>query len=116
MTDYPKLSVHVTFKVSALARVPEPVVKLAICPIVPAEEATNVADANTDVNAPLAVKVCSITVLLVPAECVFVTASARLKPLVAVSVPNVVSVTAGVNVASVTAINPNPLVPADVFV
>lgn len=112
----PRLSVHVIFKVSLVANVPEPVEKFAICGIVPTDEALNVADANTDVNAPDAVNVCSIVVLLVPALWVFVVASARCKPFVDISPVRVVFAAAGVIEDSVDAIKPAPLVPADVFV
>ena len=97
-------NVQVIFKVSFVAKSPEPVLKLAMCGIVPAAPALNKAEAKTEVKAPLAVKVCSIVVLLVPAEWVFVTASARANPLVAISPVKVVLPTAGVIDDSVDAI------------
>ncbi len=101
---------------SFVASVPLPVAKLAMCGIVPAEEALNKAEAKTEVNAPLAVKVCSINVVFDAAVCVLVVASALESPLVAISPVNVVSPTAGVMVDSVDATQPAPRVPAAVFV
>jgi hypothetical protein len=102
--DQPRLSVHVILRVSFVANVPLPVEKLAICGIVPTDAALNVADANTDVNAPDAVNVCSIVVLFVPALWVFVVASARASPLVEISPVSVVFAAAGVIDDSVDAI------------
>ena len=101
---------------SFVARVPEPVAKLAICGIVPDDEALNNADANTLVNEPVAVNVCSINVLLLAAVCVLVPASALANPLVEISPDSVVLPTAGVILDSVDAMYPAPLVPAAVFV
>jgi hypothetical protein len=84
--------------------------------MVPAEEALNNADARTDVNEPVAVNVCSISVLFDAAVWVLVPASALESPLVAISPVKVVLPTAGVIVDSVDAIKPAPLVPADVLV
>lgn len=103
LQNQPRLSVHVILRVSFVASVPEPVEKFAICGIVPTDAALNVADANTDVNAPDAVNVCSIVVLLVPALWVFVVASARANPLVEISPVNVVFAAAGVIEDSVDA-------------
>lgn len=114
--NQPRFNVQVIFKVSALASVPEPVEKLAICGIVPEEDALNKAEAFTSVNAPEAVNVCSIVLLLVPALWVLVVASARCNPFVAISPDKVVFAAAGVIVDSVDAIKPAPLVPAALFV
>lgn len=90
-------------RVSLVANVPLPVEKFAICPIVTPDVALNMADAFTSVNAPDAVNVCSTVLLLVPALCDAVVASALCRPLVAISPPKVVSVAAGVSVLSVEA-------------
>ncbi len=55
-------------------------------------------------------------VLFVPLEWVLVVASALGNPPVVISPVRAVSVTAGVPVLVVNAINPYPLVPAEVFV
>ena len=52
-------------------------------------------------NEPEAVNVLAITEVLAAGVCVFVVAAALSKPLVAISLDNVVSVTPGVIVASV---------------
>lgn len=87
-----------------MANVPEPVEKLAICGIVPTDAALNVAEANTDVNAPEAVNVCSIVVEFVPALWVFVVASTLANPFVDISPVSVVFAAAGVIDDSVDAI------------
>jgi hypothetical protein len=101
---YPKFNVQVIFKVSFVANVPLPVLKFAICGIVPTDAALNVADAKTEVNAPAAVNVCSIVVLFVPALWVFVVASALANPFVEISPVSVVFAAAGVIDDSVDAI------------
>ena len=82
--------------------------KLASCPIVPELEAENNALANTEVKEPDAVNVLAITEVLAAGVCVAVVAAALDRPLVAISELNVVSVTAGVIVASVSAIKLKP--------
>ena len=76
----------------------------------------NSAEALTSVNEPEAVNVKDNTVVFAPAEWLLVLAIVRARPLVVISPPRVVSVTAGVNVLSVRAIKLTPTPPAELLV
>jgi uncharacterized membrane protein YvlD (DUF360 family) len=76
--------------------------------MVPDADAVNNALARTEVNEPEAVNVFEITEVLAAGVCVAVVAAALERPLVAISELKVVSVTAGVIVASVKAIKLAP--------
>ena len=89
MPDHPNVSVKVTFNWSLVANVTS-LEKFATCPIVPVDEALNIAALWTAVCAPDAVYVCSTTDVFVEAVCVFVVASALANPLVDISVSNTV--------------------------
>lgn len=87
---------------------PLPVEKLAICPIVPELEAVKIALARTEVKEADAVNVLAITLVFAAGVCVAVVAAALLNPPLAISELNVVSVTAGVIVASVSPMKLKP--------